>query len=79
MDEKSECVHQHGGRPPPTAQSSGGWGLTRRESVSAGLQHPLVPPDPDSLAEALLHHDDLKGWRDEQQSDLTIKYDFEIT
>lgn len=56
------------------AQSAGGWGLTRQESVSTGLRPPLVPPDPDSLAEALLRHDDLKGRRDEQQVDLTIKY-----
>lgn len=43
------------------AQFVGGWGLNRLEFVSAGLQHPPVPPDPDALAEAPRRPDNLKG------------------
>lgn len=48
-------AHLHGGMPPPMAQSSGGWNLIQLESVSTGLQRPLVPADPDSQVEVLPH------------------------
>lgn len=49
------CAHLHGGMPPPTAQSSGGWSLIQLESVSAELQRPLVLADPDSQVQVLPH------------------------
>lgn len=49
------CAHLHGGMPPPMVQSSGEWSLIQLESVSTGLQRPLVPADPDSQVEVLSH------------------------
>lgn len=55
--ELCKCAHLRGGTPPPTVQSSVGLSLIQLESVSTGLQHPLVPPDREAQVEVLPHLD----------------------
>lgn len=55
--ELCKCAHLRGGKPPPMVLSYGGLSLIQLESVSTGLQRPLVPPDPEAQVEVLPHLD----------------------